>query len=61
MLDSKYYPQIRDAVGIFKVKPEKVENSLIIQFALDNKDKPVGPMKIRAKEMAQYLLDKVTA
>src|SRR3546814_2207728 len=33
MVDPKYYPRIRGALGLFKVKPDNVENHILVQQA----------------------------
>jgi len=61
MLDPDYYPQLRQAEGIFKVKPEKVEDNLMIKVALQSEDSPIGKIKVGDKEMGLYLLERATA
>ena len=61
MLDPDYYPQLRQAQGIFKVKPEKVEDNLMIKVALQSEDRPIGKIKVGDKEMGLYLLGRATA
>lgn len=34
IVDPKYYPRIRGAVGIFRVKPKDIENSMLVQRAM---------------------------
>ena len=59
MIDPEYYPQIRGAIGIFKVKLQNVEDSLLLGFALQNKEKPINGVKVGSKEIAKYILEKI--
>ena len=34
VVDPKYYPRIKGAVGIFRVKPKDIENSMLVERAL---------------------------
>jgi hypothetical protein len=34
IVDPKYYPRIRGAAGIFRIKPKDIENSMLVQRAL---------------------------
>jgi hypothetical protein len=34
IVDPKYYPRIKGAVGIFRIKPKDIENSLLVQKAM---------------------------
>lgn len=34
VVDPKYYPRIRGAVGIFRVKPKDIENSMLVARAM---------------------------
>jgi hypothetical protein len=34
VVDPKYYPRIRGAVGIFRVKPKDIENSMLVERAM---------------------------
>ena len=33
-VDPKYYPRIRGATGVFRIKPETVENAVLVEKAL---------------------------
>ncbi len=58
LLDPNYYPQIRDTKGIFRVKKDKVENSVFIKKALEEKDNMLSSQKISHKDFAIFILDK---
>jgi hypothetical protein len=34
VVDPKYYPRIRGAVGIFRIKPKDIENSMLVERAM---------------------------
>jgi hypothetical protein len=34
VVDPRYYPRIRGAVGIFRVKPKDIENSMLVEKAM---------------------------
>jgi hypothetical protein len=34
VVDPKYYPRIKGAVGIFRIKPKDIENSMLVQKAM---------------------------
>jgi hypothetical protein len=34
VVDPKYYPHIKGAVGIFRIKPKDIENSMLVQKAM---------------------------
>jgi len=54
MVDPKYYPRLRGATGIYKIKLANVQNQLLVHEALDGA--PTKVTKIRPAEMADYLL-----
>lgn len=53
-VDPAYYPRIRGAAGIVRVKPDKVENSMLVQkaFAGDESLK----FKVTPGDFATYLI-----
>ncbi|PPR77425.1 MAG: hypothetical protein CFH01_01543 [Alphaproteobacteria bacterium MarineAlpha2_Bin1] len=59
LLDPNFYPQIQDSSGIFRVKKDKLESSLLIKQALEDKDSLLSNKKINDKDFANYILDKV--
>jgi hypothetical protein len=34
VVDPKYYPRIKGAVGIFRIKPKDIENSMLVERAM---------------------------
>lgn len=58
-VDPKLYPKIRDARGIFKIKPENVENHLFVKKALAS-DTELRAVKVKPADIADYLIAKAT-
>ena len=59
VLNPDFYPQIGNSIGIFRVKKEMVENSIIIRNALKENDKLMLSKKIKDKDFAEFILSKV--
>ena len=55
IVDSKYYPRIRDARGILKVNPVHFESHLIVGRALEGGGEP-GALKLKPADFASYLI-----
>jgi hypothetical protein len=53
-VDPKYYPRIRGATGIFRVKPENAENYIIIQKSLEGEMPKLT--KLKPADIAGYLI-----
>lgn len=54
-VDPNYYPRLRGARGIFKVKPENAERHFLVQRALAGE--MTKSVKIRPLEIATYLIE----
>lgn len=54
MVDPAYYPKIRGAIGIFRVKVTNVANHLLVQRALAGEEERVD--KVKATDIAAYLI-----
>ena len=52
-LDPNYYPRIRGTSGVFRVKPENVENSMLVEKALAG-DESLD-LKLKPADFAAYL------
>ncbi len=54
VVEPTYYPRIRGAAGIFRVKPDKVENSLLVEKAFAG-DESLD-FKVKPGDFATYLI-----
>lgn len=54
MIDPNYYPKIRGATGIFKVKIGNVANHLLVRRALAGEEEKLD--KVKTADIARYLL-----
>ncbi len=54
VVEPAYYPRIRGEPGIFRVKPDKVENSLLVEKALSGEESL--DFKVKPGDFATYLI-----
>jgi hypothetical protein len=54
-VDPTYYPKLRGAAGVFKVRPENVENSMVVKAALSGAAELKAP-KLKPADVAAYLI-----
>lgn len=55
MIDPTYYPRLRGATGIFKVVPDKVENSILVAKSMADETISKLP-KLKPADFADYLI-----
>lgn len=53
-IDPALYPRLRGFGGLFKLRPEAVENHLLVKLALDGLDG--SKVKVKPADMAAFLL-----
>jgi len=54
LVDPTYYPRLKKASGVCKVKIENVEHALLVEKALANQE--LTSVKVTAKRLATYLI-----
>ena len=55
LVDPNYYPRIRGATGIFRIKPANVENHILVSRALAGEEPKIE--KLKPVDIAQYLIN----
>jgi hypothetical protein len=55
MIDPKLYPKLKDAVGVFRLTPARVENHIIVTRALAG-DSDRTDIKLKPSDFADYLI-----
>jgi hypothetical protein len=58
LVDPLYYPQIKKAPGIFKVKPANAENHFMVREALEGQQ--IKRIKLTADQIGTYLIRAAT-
>ena len=58
-VDPAYYPGLKGAVGIFKIKPVDIERSVLVGQAVAGE--AMKPVKINAASIADYLIKNAVA
>jgi hypothetical protein len=58
-VDPRYYPRIKGAAGIFRVKPKNVENSLLVEKAMAGEASL--DFKLKPADIGNYLIKNATA
>ena len=56
MIDPKYYPRLKDAIGLFKVDPVMVENHILVARALKSEAESLA-IKLKHADFADYLIE----
>lgn len=54
LVDPKYYPRIRGATGIVKVKIANAQNQMMVERAMEGR--PTKALKFKPVDVAEYLL-----
>ncbi len=54
-IDPAYYPRLKGAAGVFRVSLTNVQNSLLVAQAMDP-DQPLTDVKVKPKDIADYLI-----
>ncbi len=54
VVEPTYYPRIRGEPGILRVKPDKVENSLLVEKAMSGEESL--DFKVKPGDFAAYLI-----
>jgi hypothetical protein len=59
MIDPKFYPRLKGALGVFRVSPQHVENHIIVSRALAG-DSDRTELKLKPIDFAAYLIHNAT-
>lgn len=55
-IDPNYYPKIRGARGLFRIKPQNVASALLVQRALAGEPDLQASAKLKPKDIAEFMI-----
>ncbi len=55
VIDPTYYPRLKGAAGVFRIALTNVQNSLLVAKAM-TADEPLTEIKVKPKDIADYMI-----
>ncbi|CAO3443802.1 hypothetical protein [Azospirillum largimobile] len=55
VIDPTYYPRLKGAAGVFRIAMTNVQNSLLVAKAM-TADEPLTEVKVKPKDIADYMI-----
>lgn len=55
VIDPTYYPRLKGAAGVFRIALTNVQNSLLVAKAM-TADEPLTEVKVKPKDIADYMI-----